>query len=82
VVALEEGRLLAKGTVAQVRSQVPGLVAEVSAGFDHPYRWRRGSRWRAWFPDGSPTEGVSRIDPDLTDLITAAAYARRSEASK
>ncbi len=78
VVALEEGRILASGTFEEVRREMPGLVAAVDADFDHPYKWRRGGDWRAWFPDESIPAGASPVDPDLTDLITTAAYARRS----
>jgi ABC-2 type transport system ATP-binding protein len=81
VVALEEGRLLAKGPIEQVRQEIPGVVAEIDAGWAHPYKWRRGGRWRAWFPDGTIPEGASSVDPDLTDLITAAAFARRPQAA-
>lgn len=81
VVALEEGRVLARGTFGEVREQMPGVVAAVDARLEHPYKWRRGDGWRAWFPDGIIPPGSSLIDPDLTDLITAAAYSRRSGAA-
>lgn len=82
VVALDEGRVLAKGTLEQVRQEVPGAVAEVDAGFAHPYMWRRAGGWRAWFPDGNLPDGASPVHPDLTDLVTAAAYARHSDGSR
>ena len=79
VVALDQGRVLARGTLDEVRAQMPGIVATAADGFEHPYKWRRGGDWRAWFPDGVVPPGASPIDPDLTDLITVAAFARTSE---
>ncbi|MGH8945462.1 MAG: ABC transporter ATP-binding protein [Acidimicrobiia bacterium] len=79
VVALEQGRVLARGTLDEVRTQMPGVVAAIADGSEHPYKWRRGGGWRAWFPNGEVPPGTTPIDPDLTDLITVAAFARRLE---
>lgn len=77
VLALDEGRALASGTLEDVRATMPGAVALVGDGYRGAYRWRRGSRWRAWFPDGRIPEGATKVEPDLSDLVTVAAYARR-----
>jgi ABC-2 type transport system ATP-binding protein len=77
VLALEQGRTLASGTLDQVRRSMTGVVAEVAASFDGPYRWRRGSGWRAWFPDADPPSGSTPVQPDLSDLLTVAAFSRR-----
>jgi ABC-2 type transport system ATP-binding protein len=79
VLALEQGRTLAAGTIDEVRRAMTGVIAEVGPVFDGPYRWRRGGSWRAWFPNGDPPTGAVAVDPDLTDLLTVAAFNRRDE---
>jgi ABC-2 type transport system ATP-binding protein len=77
VLALDQGRPLAAGTLDQVRAAMRGAVATVDAGFTGPFRWRRGPGWRAWFPDGDVPPGAVHVEPDLSDLVTVAAFARR-----
>lgn len=79
VLALEQGRMLAWGSFSEVRAQIPGYVAEVGPDFDSPYKWRRGGGWRAWIPSGPSPGNLTPLTPDLTDLITIAAFARRLE---
>lgn len=78
VLALDEGSTLASGTPDQVRAALRGAIAIVPATLTVPHRWRRGSGWRAWFPDGEVPSGATRVAPDLADLVTAAAFARRA----
>ncbi len=73
IVALESGRVLASGSVADIAASVPGAIVDVrsSDGRD----WRRGRRWRSWRPDGTVPMGSTRITGDLTDLLVAATLA-------
>jgi len=75
VLVLDEGEVIAQGTLEQVRQTTPGLVATVTKPDSH-LAWRRGRTWRAWFPDGKLPQGAIQLQPDLADLITVAALAR------
>lgn len=72
VLALDEGKVLASGDVAEVVAGMPGLlfVAEHNQG---PNSWRRGDGWRVWSADGGPIPGARQIEPDLSDVVTVAA---------
>jgi ABC-2 type transport system ATP-binding protein len=76
VVALDDGRVIAQGTVAEVRAALPGVVAVVADDVPARYRWRRHGRRLAWFADGPPP-GAETVEPDLTDLLTVAALRSR-----
>ena len=80
ILALDQGHTLTQGTLDEIRGSVLGVVAAVGAGTDHPFRWRRGREWRAWFPDGANPPGTQPTELDLSDLVTVAAFARREEA--
>lgn len=72
VLALDDGRVLASGTVAEVVATMPGRL------FDGNHRmggnsWHRGASWRVWSPDGSTVSGARPVDPDLADVVTVAA---------
>lgn len=73
ILALDQGRVLASGTVDDIIASMPGRIYEI----DHsngPHSWRRGRRWRVWSQEGTPISGVE-MAPDLTDVITVAAMA-------
>jgi ABC-2 type transport system ATP-binding protein len=77
VLALDEGSVLAEGTVAAVVEAMPGRVYQslVAGGVNS---WRRGESWRVWSPDGSvPLGGIATV-PDLSDVVTVAALAREA----
>jgi ABC-type multidrug transport system ATPase subunit len=72
VLALDQGRTLAVGSVEDVIEAMPGRL------FESPERvgrdsWQRGHSWRVWSPDGSPVEGATETEPDLADVVTVAA---------
>jgi ABC-2 type transport system ATP-binding protein len=79
ILALDSGSTLAWGDVEEVRAAVGGGFFSRSFAGEQPYRWRRGSTWRLWTPqaDGVPL-GARPIEPDLTDVLTAAALAREA----
>jgi hypothetical protein len=38
--------------------------------------WRRGAQWRVWARSGPIPEGARNVEPDLDDVVTAAALSR------
>jgi ABC-2 type transport system ATP-binding protein len=79
VLALESGLTLAWGDVDEVRRALPGEFFSTPFPVDRPYRWRRGTTWRFWSPEGGqPPLGAHPVEPDLTDVLTAAALAREA----
>lgn len=77
VVALDRGKVLASGTVEDLLARVPGRIVEADHSVSLPYKWRRGTRWRAWIPDGNPPAGTAPAEPDLADVLIVAALTRR-----
>ena len=75
VLALDEGRVLATGTVADAIAAMPGKIY-ASERHMGQYSWHRGANWRVWSPDGTPVSGTHEIAPDLADVVTVAALAR------
>ena len=76
VLVLDQGRALLTGTPDEVLAAVPGRVLEASARPGGIPAWRRGARWRAWSPDGSPLPGATEVAPDLEDAVVVAQLAR------
>lgn len=73
VTALEEGRVLASGTLADISASVPGVIVDVRS--TEGRSWRRGRAWRSWCPDGTTPDGARTVEPDLSDLLVAATLA-------
>jgi ABC-2 type transport system ATP-binding protein len=77
VVVLDQGRILVSGTAASIRASFPGSLGVLDSR-PHGFRaWRRGNLWRVWAPEGRTPVGARVIAPDLEDVVTAAALARR-----
>lgn len=77
VVVLDGGRVLASGTAASIRGSFRGsLTVDDRRPDDADLAWRRGRSWRRWWPEGAPGSG-SPVEPDLDDVVTAAALSRR-----
>lgn len=77
VLALDDGYVLASGSVDHMLSALPGVVYES----DHPVgarSWRRGRTWRVWSPDATLPAGVAATVPDLADVVTVAALGREA----
>lgn len=74
LLALEEGRTLADGTVADAIAAMPGELFQTNSK-EGPHSWLRGGSWRVWSPDGSPIPGGTALSPDLMDAVTVAALA-------
>jgi ABC-2 type transport system ATP-binding protein len=74
VLALDEGRVLASGTLHDVLTSMPGRLFR-SPHRNGPNSWHRGHSWRVWSPDGSQPDGATPTEPDLADVVTVAALA-------
>ncbi len=77
VTVLDEGMVVAAGSAAEIRAGFPGVVAVGSTPPESGRAWRRGRSWRVWAADGAAPEGTVATTPDLEDVVTAAALARR-----
>ncbi|MFP4554376.1 MAG: ATP-binding cassette domain-containing protein, partial [Actinomycetota bacterium] len=74
VLALDDGNVLARGSVADTVAAMSGRLFEtVDKRGDRS--WHRGESWRVWSPDGSDVPGGREITPDLADVVTVAALA-------
>lgn len=73
ITALEDGQVMAAGTLAEIAAAVPGVIVDAAAS--GATTWRRGRQWRSWHQDGVVPAGTSRVDADLTDLLVAATLA-------
>ena len=74
VLALDEGRVLASGTVADAIAAMPGKIYAGERRMGQ-HSWHRGANWRVWSPDGAPVADAHEITPDLADVVTVAALA-------
>jgi ABC-2 type transport system ATP-binding protein len=72
VLVLDRGRSLLSGTPDEVLAATPGLVVDAAARPHGIPSWRRGPRWRAWSPDGSPPPGTGPATVDLEDAVIVA----------
>lgn len=80
VTVLDAGRVVAAGSAPQICAGFPGTVAVMSSPPGTGHAWRRGRTWRIWVQDGAIPDGAVATDPDLEDVVTAAALAQREMA--
>lgn len=80
VTVLDGGRVVAAGSADEIRSGFPGTVAVAPSPPRSGHAWRRGRTWRIWVRDGVVPDGAVATDPDLEDVVTAAALAQREVA--
>lgn len=77
VVVLDGGTVLAAGSAESIRASFQGALAVSRARPRDVPSWRRGNVWRVWAEDGRIPDGAVAVAPDLEDVVTAAAFARR-----
>jgi ABC-2 type transport system ATP-binding protein len=77
VLVLDEGRVLLRGTPAEVLAASPGTVSNVGEPRDPSLAWRRGRRLHEWH-DGAPRPADETVDVDLEDAVIAASLAARA----
>jgi ABC-2 type transport system ATP-binding protein len=77
VVVLDNGRVLASGSAASIKATFPGSMGLMTTRPQGLPSWRRGNRWRVWSRDGSLPAFATDIEPDLEDVVMAAALTRQ-----
>lgn len=76
VVVLDRGEVIAAGTAESIRESFPGTIVVTEQRPPEGVAWRRGRTWRSWSPDGG--DDGRRVEPDLEDVVTVAAYNREN----
>lgn len=74
LLALEDGEVLASGSVDDAVASMPGRLFESDRRIGVK-SWHRGHSWRVWSPDGSDVPDARPVTPDLADVVTVAALA-------
>jgi ABC-2 type transport system ATP-binding protein len=74
ILALDEGRVLASGSLDEAVRAMPGKLFESDRKMG-ALSWHRGRSWRVWSPNGELVPGASETVPDLADVVTVAALA-------
>jgi ABC-2 type transport system ATP-binding protein len=84
VTVLDEGRVLAAGTVEAVMSSIPGAITSPDVPGDRSRAWHRGRIVREWHPgdgtvaDPSPRAAPGDVALDLEDGVIALMLDRRA----
>ncbi|MBY5161874.1 ABC transporter ATP-binding protein [Nitriliruptoria bacterium AS10] len=82
VVVLDHGRVLVTGTAREITSSFPGRLVSTDRRDPRRPSWRRGRGWRTWDRDTSTgARPEHELEPDLDDVVMAAAIARREAGS-
>ncbi len=78
LVVLDGGAVLVQGDLETVLAAPGGTVTEASAPTRRAWAWRRGRRFREFWPDGEPATGEA-VKPDLEDVVIALSLLRRAK---
>ncbi len=97
VVVLDHGRVLVAGTAREITASFPGRLVATDGRDPRRPSWRRGRTWRTWDRESvdpaprtaDPGVGTAdpladrepTLEPDLDDVVMAAAIARREDGS-
>lgn len=78
ILALESGVEIASGAPTAILDSLPGAVWRTrDAPPGAQPSWRRGTGWHSWSEDGQSPAGAQKVDPDLTDVLTARTLKRQ-----
>jgi ABC-2 type transport system ATP-binding protein len=76
VVVLDAGKVLIAGTAESIRASFRGLLGVTAVRPGDTPAWRRGNQWRVWAREGPLPPDARSTQPDLEDVVTAAALTR------
>ena len=77
LVVLDEGRVLVAGSYDDVRASFPGEITRDGQAQRRSWSWRRGTQRHEYWPAGDPPAALSRVDPDLEDIVIALSLSKR-----
>jgi ABC-2 type transport system ATP-binding protein len=79
LLVLDQGHVLATGSLADVVGSVPGTVTRTTAPHRTAWAWRRGHDHHEFWPLDAPLPaGDVPVSPDLQDAVTALSLLRRA----
>jgi ABC-2 type transport system ATP-binding protein len=80
LLALDGGRTLASGTLAEVLSSFSGAITAVAAPARRTWAWRRGRQYHEYWPAASEVPfGTVVVTPDLEDVVIALSMLKAHE---
>jgi ABC-2 type transport system ATP-binding protein len=82
LVALDNGRVLASGTLDEVLESFTGAMTRTRTPVRPARAWRRGREYHEYWPAASdvPPDAV-RVEPDLEDVVIALSLLRHEDAA-
>jgi ABC-2 type transport system ATP-binding protein len=80
LLALDGGRTLASGTLAEVLSSFSGAITAVATPARRTWAWRRGRQYHEYWPAASEVPfGTVVVTPDLEDVVIALSMLKAHE---
>ncbi len=77
LLALDDGRMLASGTRAEVLGAFDGVVARTASPSRRDWAWRRGREFHEYWPGEDAPRDATTLVPDLEDVVIALSLLRR-----
>ncbi len=77
LLALDDGRMLASGTRADVLRSFDGVVARTTSPHRRDWAWRRGREFHEYWPGEAAPRDATTLVPDLEDVVIALSLLRR-----
>jgi ABC-2 type transport system ATP-binding protein len=80
LLALDGGRTLANGTLADVLASFNGTITRISTPHRRAWAWRRGREYHEYWPtDTAVPSGAVTVTPDLEDVVITMSMLKRRE---
>ena len=80
LLALDGGRTLASGTLAEVLSSFSGAITAIAVPARRTWAWRRGRQYHEYWPAASEVpSGTVVVTPDLEDVVIALSMLKAHE---